>query len=77
MPAFPPNYLQPVVHPTQQFVNTNQFTHIVPHIHPSHTTTVNQHMFLHKHFCPHTQSVVNEVCHQHVNCCPKKPRGFC
>lgn len=79
MPAFPPNVMPPVVYPTQQFVNTNQFTHIVPHVHPSHTTTVNQHMFQHQHYCPHTHSVVNEVCHQHLNCCcppPRRPFGF-
>lgn len=76
MPAFPPNMLPPVVYPTQQFVNTNQFTHIVPHVHPSHTTTVNQHMYKHEHYCPHTHSVVNEVCHQHFNCCPPPRMPF-
>jgi len=71
----PVNTLPPIVHPTQQFVNTNYQTTIVPHIHPSHTTTVNKHLFKHEHYCPHTQSVVNEVCHQHVNCCcPPRPK---
>lgn len=67
----PVNTLPPIVSPTQQFVQTNHMTSIVPHIHPSHTTIVNKHKFIHEHYCPHTQSVVNEVCHQHVNCgCP-------
>lgn len=74
----PANVMPPVVSPTQQFVNTNQFTTIVPHIHPSHTTTVNKHKFIHEHYCPHTQSVVNEVSHQHVNCgCPRPMKPFC
>nr|WP_312854614.1 CotD family spore coat protein [Pallidibacillus pasinlerensis] len=75
---FPPNVAPPVVSPTKQFVNTNQFTTIVPHIHPSHTTTVNKHKFIHEHYCPHTESCVNEVSHQHVNCgCPRPMKPFC
>ncbi|MEG6575233.1 MAG: spore coat protein CotH [Caldibacillus debilis] len=73
MSQFPPNVLRPIVYPTQHFVNTNQFTHVVPHIHPSHTTTVNRHFFKHEHHCPHTHSVVNEVCHQHIDCCHRPP----
>ncbi|MFB9976850.1 CotD family spore coat protein [Pallidibacillus thermolactis] len=74
----PANVTPPIVSPTQHFVNTNQFTTIVPHIHPSHTTTVNKHKFIHEHYCPHTESCVNEVSHQHVNCgCPRPMKPFC
>jgi len=66
--VYPPNVLPPIVYPTQQFVNENQFTNIVPHIHPSHTTTINETMYQHLHYFPHTHSVVNEVCHQHFCC---------
>lgn len=74
MPVFPPNFLPPIIYPSRNFVNTNQFIHIIPHIHPSHTTTVNQHLFKHVHYCPQTCSAVEQVCHQHINCCPGMPR---
>ncbi len=56
------------VSPTQHQVNTNVFNTVVPHVHPSHTTTVNKQIFTHKHFFPHTQSVVNECYNQHMIC---------
>lgn len=66
------------VSPTKQYVNTNVMNTVVPHIHPSHTTTVNKHIYTHQHSFPHTQSVVNECYEQHVvcgapvnPCCPK------
>lgn len=80
------------VSPTQQMVNTNVMNTVVPHVHPSHTTTVNKHVFTHKHYFPHTQSVVNQCCEQHLVCpgpgpatmpmhhpvCPPRPRPpFC
>ena len=78
------------VSPTQEFVNTNLMNTVVPHVHPSHTTTVNKHVFTHKHYFPHTQSVVNQCCSQHLvcpgpadpitapfnPCCPPRPYGF-
>jgi len=65
------------VSPTQQFVNTNLFNTVVPHVHPSHTTTVNKHMINHQHYFPHTQSVVNECYEKHTICgCPPRPFGF-
>lgn len=64
-----PSTLAPTqVSPTQELVNTNVMNTVVPHVHPSHTTTVNQHVFTHKHYFPHTQSVVNQCCSQHVVC---------
>jgi spore coat protein D len=63
------NFAPPVVHPTQQIVNHTFSTTVVPHIHPVHTTTVNHHMFQHKHYCPQTASCAEEVCNQHINCC--------
>ncbi|MEH7305079.1 CotD family spore coat protein, partial [Neobacillus drentensis] len=63
------NFLPPVVHPTQQIVNHTFSTTVVPHIHPVHTTTVNHHLYQHKHFCPQTASCAEEVCNQQINCC--------
>jgi len=63
------NFLPPVIHPTQQIVNHTFSTTVVPHIHPVHTTTVNHHMFQHKHYCPHTASCAEECCNQHIDCC--------
>lgn len=63
------NFAPPVVHPTQQVVNHTFSTTVVPHIHPVHTTTVNHHMYQHKHYCPQTASCAEEVCNQHINCC--------
>jgi len=63
------NITPPVIHPTQQFVNHTFSTTVVPHIHPVHTTTVNHHLFQHKHYCPQTASCAEEVCNQQINCC--------
>lgn len=63
------NFAPPVIHPTTNFVNHTFSTTVVPHIHPVHTTTVNHHMFQHKHYCPQTASCCEEVCNQHINCC--------
>nr|WP_042350143.1 CotD family spore coat protein [Bacillus massiliigorillae] len=79
------------VSPTNNVVNKNIFKHIVPHVHPTHTTTVNDHVFQHQHYFPQTQSVVNRCCNQQVicggmppmpTCCPPPPccpppRPFC
>lgn len=84
VPVAPTNVLPPQVSPTQQFVNTNVMNTVVPHVHPSHTTTVNKHVYTHQHYFPHTQSCVNECYNQHVvcgprpvlPCCPPRPFGF-
>src|SRR4051794_29385528 len=63
------NFMPPVIHPTKQLVNHTFSTTVVPHIHPVHTTTVNHHMYQHKHYCPHTASCAEECCNQHIDCC--------
>jgi spore coat protein D len=63
------NVTPPVIHPTTNFVNHTFSTTVVPHIHPVHTTTINHHMFQHKHYCPSTASCCEDVCNQHINCC--------
>ncbi|AZU63107.1 CotD family spore coat protein [Neobacillus mesonae] len=71
------NVTPPIIHPTTNYVNHTFSKTVVPHIHPVHTTTVNHHMFEHKHYCPHTSSCCEEVCNQHVNCCnPCAPGGM-
>ncbi|EIJ80812.1 CotD family spore coat protein [Bacillus methanolicus] len=81
--TFPTHYDPPQVSPSKNFVNTNIFPHVVPHIHPSHTINVNKQIFTHKHYFPHTESVVNECYEQHIMCgvphnpcCPSSPFGF-
>lgn len=66
----PTQTLPPVVHPTQNVINKNIMKHVVPHVHPTHTTTVNEHVFQHQHHFPQTQSVVNKCCNQQVICGP-------
>ncbi len=72
-----------VVHPTKHQVCKNVIKHVVPHVHPSHTTTVNEHVYVHQHHPTHTNSVVNQCSNQHVMCgpiaspaCPPRPCGF-
>ncbi len=65
----------PVIHPTTNLVNHTFSTTVVPHIHPVHTTTVNHHMYQHKHYCPHTSSCCEEVCNQHLDCCDPCAHG--
>jgi len=73
------NVTPPVIHPTNNIVNHTFSTTVVPHIHPVHTTTVNHHMYQHKHYCPQTASCAEEVCNQQINCCnpcaPGAPMG--
>lgn len=64
------NIMPAVIHPTKCCVNHTFSTTVVPHIHPSHTTTVNHHLFEHKHYFPQTQSLANEVSNQQFNCGP-------
>ncbi|WP_083391991.1 CotD family spore coat protein [Bacillus sp. MUM 13] len=61
----------PIYDPAQNYVNTNIYPHIVPHIHPSHTTTVNKQVFMHQHYFPHTESCMNVCCHEHIICGPR------
>ncbi|MED3563618.1 CotD family spore coat protein [Bacillus xiapuensis] len=63
------NVTPPVIHPTTNIVNHTFSSTVVPHIHPVHTTTVNHHMYQHKHFCPQSASCCEDVCNQHINCC--------
>lgn len=73
----------PQISPTRQIVKTNIINTVVPHIHPTHTTTVNKHMINHEHYFPHTESVVNECYENHIMCemphkpcCPPKHHGM-
>lgn len=59
---------QPRVSPQQQYVQRNVTNTVVPHIHPSHLTTVNQHVIRNEHYFPHTQSVVNECFEMNIMC---------
>ncbi|WP_319003686.1 spore coat protein [Sutcliffiella horikoshii] len=68
-----PNSMAPIVHPTKCCVKNLYSTTEVPHIHPSHTTYVNNQQFQHKHYFPHTDSMVDSVSHQHFNCGPGGP----
>lgn len=65
--------MAPIVHPTKCCVKNLYSTTEVPHIHPSHTTYVNNQQFQHKHYFPHTDSMVDSVSHQHFNCGPGGP----
>ncbi|MGN1385805.1 MAG: CotD family spore coat protein [Bacillus sp. (in: firmicutes)] len=75
----PTQTTSPVVHPTQYSVNRNVFKHVVPHVHPSHNHTVNDHVYQHQHYFKNTCSVSNRCCSQHVVCGPLPPRpcGWC
>lgn len=60
----PKQVLPAVVHPTKCCVNHTFTTKVVPHIHPTHTTTVNHTNFEHVHYFPQSFSSVNQVTHQ-------------
>jgi spore coat protein D len=68
-----PNMMAPIVHPTKCCVKNLHSVTEVPHIHPSHTTYVNNQMFQHKHYFPQTESMVDSVSHQNFNCGPGAP----
>jgi spore coat protein D len=88
MPSYPSaNCGYPQVMPAQQkptqtapaqyspMKQNTQFTGqdvIVPMVHPSHTTHVNQTNFKYMHSYPHTQSVVNQATHKHF-CVDQQP----
>ncbi|MCA1037101.1 spore coat protein [Bacillus infantis] len=71
-----PNICPAVVHPTKCCVNHTFQNNVVPHIHPTHTTTVNHINFQHQHYFPQTQSVVNEVTNQQFVAGPGPAPGF-
>ena len=75
----PTSVLPASVSPTKNIVDSNVFKTIMPHVHPTHKTTVNQHVFQHQHYFPHTQSVVNTCCNQQMICCGPvpQPTTFC
>ncbi|GGE56671.1 CotD family spore coat protein [Priestia taiwanensis] len=59
-PCFPP-CAPPIVHPTKCCEEHTFSKTVVPHVHPSHTTFVNHHVFEHKHYFPHSTSCANTV----------------
>ncbi|MBQ6446595.1 spore coat protein CotD [Cytobacillus oceanisediminis] len=66
----PNNILPAVVHPTKCCVNSTYSNNIVPHIHPTHTTTVNHVNYEHQHYFPHTQSAETVVTNTQANMGP-------
>ena len=72
-------FSEPNVSPTQHYVQRNISHQIVPHVHPSHLTTINRQNIHHQHHFPHTQSVKNECRETHTMCGhPFKPHhGRC
>ncbi|KAB2333635.1 MULTISPECIES: CotD family spore coat protein [Bacillaceae] len=70
------NVLPAVVHPTKCCVNNTFQNNVVPHIHPTHTTTVNHINYDHVHYFPQTQSTVNEVTNQQFVAGPGPVPGF-
>ncbi|RTR30479.1 spore coat protein CotD [Robertmurraya yapensis] len=64
------NVLPAVVHPTKQCVNQTFTNNIVPHIHPTHTTTVNHVNYQHQHFFPQTNSTETVVTNQNFVAAP-------
>lgn len=64
----PTQFGQQRVSPTQQYVQRNMTNTVVPHFHPSHLTTINQHTINNQHHFPHTQSVVNECYETNTMC---------
>jgi spore coat protein D len=67
---FGTNVTPPIIHPTTNIVNNTFSSTVVPHIHPIHATTINHHMYQHKHYCTETASCCEQPCHQHIDCCP-------
>jgi spore coat protein D len=69
----PTKVLPAVVHPTKCCVNHNFENIIVPHVFPTHTTTVNHTNYQNQQHFPHSQSVVNEVTNTNVGPVPGPP----
>ncbi len=81
--TLPTQYDPGQISPTKQYVSPILSNEVVSHVHPSHNTTVNQHLITHKHYFPHTESVVNVCKEQHIMCgapynpcCSSRPFGF-
>ncbi|GIN39147.1 MULTISPECIES: CotD family spore coat protein [Heyndrickxia] len=81
--VLPTQYDPGLTDPPQNAVRTTVIPHVIRHVHPSHTTNVNKHVFTHQHYFPHTESVVNVCCENHVfcgcpvdPCCPPRHFGF-
>ena len=69
-------YQTPRVSPTRHYVQPNVANTVVPHIHPSHLTTVHNHCIHHQHHFPHTESVQHHCNEQHTMCgTPFNPWG--
>ena len=64
----PTQFDPPQFSPQEQVVRTNVMRTVVPHVHPAHVTTVNQHVIDHQHYFPVTESVVNQCCENHMIC---------
>ena len=64
----PSQYEPTRVSPTRHFVQRNETNTIVPNVHPSHLTTINEHYRHHQHYFPHTNSVVNRCYETHTMC---------
>ncbi|MGR5900823.1 CotD family spore coat protein [Bacillus cereus] len=68
--------------PVQQNTTTSNQDVIIPVVHPSHTTHVNQTNYKYVHSFPHTESVVNQTTQQHLYSQPTNqtnvaPSPFC
>ncbi|MER2000280.1 MAG: CotD family spore coat protein [Lysinibacillus sp.] len=55
----PTQYEQPRVSPTRHYMQRNVSNTVVPNVHPSHLTTVNEYYRHNQHYFPHTTSQVN------------------
>lgn len=57
--TYPTQYESAQVSPTRQYVQRNVSNTVVPKVHPSHLTTINEHYIHRQHYFPHTESVKN------------------
>ncbi len=64
----PTQYASPRVMPTEQYVQRNITNQVVPHVHPTHLTTIHQQNVHHQHHFPHTCSHVHECHETHTMC---------
>ena len=72
----PTQFASPQMSPTRQYVQRNVTNMVVPHMHPSHLTTVNQQHINNQHYFPHTESVRHECYETHTMCgTPFRPGG--
>ncbi|MDF2536325.1 MAG: hypothetical protein K0R18_2487 [Bacillales bacterium] len=55
------NCCPPVCHPPICYVKHNQFTHVIPHIHPVNEMVMNTHVFQNQHFFPHQLQTSNNA----------------